>query len=276
MAGTNDEASSEPEPKSAPVPEPMDLAQLAALLDPQACIGPGAKDVLKNAHDLYVASAFYVSDTKRLTAEQLYERDVASLHTLGFKERLLEVSAEGAKLRLYRKDRTDGDPAKDYLQEYSRAGLRDWKKTRSVLDAIKKYFIYRANSHNTKYAKHIAELEASHLRMAAERGTTLQRLRNGMEIPVIELWFDAEEYYADFLVKIQVPGPEFDDDCKKIQSKIEYWEIPREFLDQIISWRHELRKRKIDWKGIRLRSREEIFGSEKSDNAGEVNNPKQR
>ncbi len=257
-----------------PLPTPFEVAQLAALLEPQGCVGSGAKDILEKALDLYMASAFYVSDTKRFTPCQLYERYVAALCHLGFTERLLEASAEGTKLRLYRKDRTDGDPAKDYLMKHSGAGLRDWKKTRSVLDAIKKYFIYRANSHNTKYAKGISELEASHHRLTAERGTTLQRLRNGMVMPDNQLWFHAEEDYADFLVHLQVPAPEFDDDGKIIQSKIEYWEIPTEFLDRIIRWRHELKKQKVDWKGIRLLSREEIFVSDKPHKAAKAKNQK--
>jgi hypothetical protein len=250
----------------------MELSLLAAFLDPQACTGTGAKDVLEKALDLYMVSTFKVGETKRLSPEGLHERYVTALSRLGFTDEYLEAVAKANKLRLYHEDQAD-DPTKDYLLKHSGAGLRDWKKTRTVLEAIKKYFIRRANAHNTENAKGIAELEAKHHRMAAERGVTPQRLRDGMVIPSDQLWLDAEKDYADFLDHLQVPGPEFDHG-KKISSKIEYWEIPMDFLEQIISWRHELKKQKVDWKGIRLLTREEIFGSEKPQKAAKIKNPK--
>jgi len=232
---------------------------------------------------LYVGAVQVHSDFTGLSADEYSSKILSYLCDMGFEETLLTAMKASNELRLYKEERED-DPVKQYLLE--RAKEFNWKKTRSVLTAIERYFIYCANTHNRKNAAKIAELEAEHERMARERNTTVEKLRNGMEIPNDQRWQDWKQEYDDFVIKAQRPPPEEEIEYvqhpnNKIEvktkpvTKVEYWLIGKQQLDHLIAWRRGLKKNKINWRGISPLKRDEIFRPIRaSSKAAKKKNPK--
>jgi hypothetical protein len=242
------------------LPPPIEIAKLAALLDPKACRGPRANDVLRKAVGLVAAATWTLEYFEELPDLKRMEQKVSWMVDFGFKDTLINDMVAANKLRLYREFRAD-DLVKKHLKD--QCAWLEIKTTRSVLELIEKYFANSANIHNGKHAEAISALEEQHEKMARERNTTVERLRNGMGIPDNERWRDAKYNYEDFLSKAQVPQPYADDKGELIKPKVEYWQIDKDFLDALVVWRRYLKSLKgtlkVPWKTLRALSRDELW-----------------
>ena len=80
------------------------------------------------------------------------------------------------------------------------------------------------------------ELERKHQEMAANRGITMEQLRNGMGIPSDQLRRNGLQEFLDFMRRSEVR--ENDHEGKRL-----YWELEESFLDKLIAWRRDVKKR---------------------------------
>jgi len=159
---------------------------------------------------------------------------------------LLRTSTRSVKRRLYpdgarvaapiRSEFFEGDldPARKYLTE--RAAYLNWKTTRQVRYSIRLLFVDEAERHNEHFSEAIVELERKHQEMAANRGITMEQLRNGMGIPSDQLRRNGLQEFLDFMRRSEVRENDH-------EGKLLYWELEESFLDKLIAWRRDVKKR---------------------------------
>lgn len=232
-----------------PFPSVDELARTAASLHPR--IGADAEQSVREALRIHL-NCWIIRETYAGlgTAELITE-----LNSPELVEWMLRSLKELEALRLYpdnavldaatRKEFFDGDldPARQYL--YKKQAYGGWGKTRTVLHCIQLFHLDRADRHNQEHAATITKLEDLHEKMAAEKKWTVAQLRNGMEMQPEQRRRDGQRECDEFLAKCAVFEPMEQcgwnlDELRRHQ-KVEYWNFPKAFLDDLVGWRRSVK-----------------------------------
>jgi hypothetical protein len=266
-----DENRSDPTEQIAPV----ELAILAALINPTACQSGNSRDTLLQALALFEESATICNEMAPRSFEERIELlEIAARSGSTGARRLLGVLVQSVLnvpppfLTLAVRDE-DSDTVRPYLASKlsleGKTGRKVWSRTRTVHDNLRLMYIDRANQWNRDNAARIraherqAEEQArDDSREAEERGFSvglISRFR-----PPRSSWRDGLKEFEELMSRCEV----------KEQGRVHHYDIPQVVIDEFVKWKREIRQ-KGGIKAIRPLKREEVFGK-----AVEERNPKRR
>ncbi len=248
---------------------PLEIAQLAALIDPQACRSGNFRNALLMAVALFEDSKDVCGMLAAAVNDSLGLDELLSFGPL--------CGSEGAErlVNLYRQRAInaakpvlmlDTDAHTDACREYLAKNLnlegkkkqqQPWKNARTVLDNLKQMYVDRANMLNQHNAHRIAERERLDAEATRERGRAAEKGRSLEWINFEEMWQDGVENFDDFLTECKIAflrrskGPS--------DSKAECYDIPKGVIDALIAWKRQKRRRRDGRGSVRQLTREEVL-----------------
>ena len=235
----------------------MELALLAAVLDPEGCRAGASRDALLHAMALFEESEALcqvlqpMDRMQRLTwlwqAGRLDPKSGAiHLHTV-LAEPILNPPVPVLTLAL---QDGQGDELRPYLQKHANlegtTGRKSWSRLRTVQDNLRKWMTWLVNLDNERAIRQQEERDKNE---AERRRITVARLRREKEYRAGAQWTDVDEFCADFYHRYAV----------KVEGELDRYEIPREVVDNFIRWKKEIRRAPGGIGAVRPLSREEIL-----------------
>jgi hypothetical protein len=230
---------STPKEERTELPPPIEIAKVAAILS------QGRNLDRKKAIDEAIAFCIQAGIRYEELIDLRLNQIVMELGDAALLDSASEITSRSKKLRLYpdkanvdvetQKQFFEGslDAVRSYLSK--KAPHLNWTKSRSVRDAIELFHLDRARRHNDKNAAAIASLERKHQKMARKVNKTVERIREGMHIGDDERRFDGRAMFDEFMAK----RAEFEEGGPRVR----YWELEDSFLDSLIAWRRDVKKR---------------------------------
>jgi len=245
------------------LPPPIEIAKIAAILSRGGC---STRNAIDEAIALYFQAEARYSELAGQSLGQIL-KEVGDLPLLDW---ISERAGQPKKLRLYpdnaqvnaeiRRQFFEGplDQVRSYL--HKKAPYLNMRKTRSVLDTIKLYFLKTAYDHNQQNNEKIEELEkrwaqtAEQATKESRRTVTIDEVRNGWELtehdPVRR---DGEREYEDFMDQAAVRTQGTWQGHHFCPGKELYWELPETFLDKVIAFRRNVKKTRGGIRAVRDR-----------------------
>lgn len=247
----------------------MELALLAAVLDPEGCRAGASRDALLHAMALFEESEALCQMLQAMDRMQrlTWLWEVGRLEPKGGAMHLHTVLAEPILhppvpvLTLALQD-GQADQLRPYLQKHANlegaTGRKSWSRLRTVHDNLRKWMTWLVNLDNEKA---IRRQEEQDQREAERRRIAVARLRREKDYRAEVPWTDAGEFCADFYRRyaIQAGG------------ELVRYEIPREVVDNFIRWKKEIRRAPGGIGAVQPLSRQEILR-----NLGKKINPTKR
>ena len=240
---------------------PLDLAKLAAIIDPTACRSGNSREALFNAAALLEESFTFCRKLEEhrgvsnlsdwLTLEALGGSAGASNLFKAIAKPIL--SAPSPVLTLATKDPQD-DTLRPYLEEKAnfegKQGRKAWSNVRTVRDNLRAMHVDFANRHNKLNAERIQKRELLEQEEARTAGCTVEELPARVRYQDT-LWNDGDSQYQQFLEQCA---------ARDIDGKIIRYDIPQSVVDELIKWKRTIRQTKGGIKAVRLLSRTDVFG----------------
>jgi hypothetical protein len=255
-----DENQSDPPEKITPV----ELAMLAAIIDPGACQSGNFRSTLLQALALFEESAAICQEmSSRSFMERLEVLEKGSLSGSSGARQLFDtlvspvLSARQPVLTLAARDE-DSDTVKPYLaNELNLEGKTDrkvWSRTRTIRDNLRLMYIDRANQWNQANVARILaherheEEQARRDRLEAERrGVSVGLVSDGRFRPAGG-WRDGQKEFEELMSRCEV----------RKGGKVDHYDIPKVAIDAFLKWKREIRRRG-GIKAIRPLTREEVL-----------------
>lgn len=245
---------------------PLELAMLAALIDPAACNEGGCRDALFRAMTLFqesVALCYEMGKKSHLEQIEFLTRLVVE----GQKGagRLCDVlhrirsNAPASVLTLASKN-GEQDTLRPYLEEHcnfeGKTRKKSWSRVRTVLDNLRCWWISCANEHNTSNAVSIQARDIRDDEIARAKGCSVEELRRrGWGYYESQRWNDAEREFKEFLARHE----------QWKNRKLAGYSFPRETMDEFIKWKRSNRQ-KGGMRAVRPLTREEVFAEPVKEN----------
>jgi hypothetical protein len=240
--------SEDPNLGGASLPPPVEIAKIAAALRDRTL---DKKTAIEEAIAFYLAAKVRCEQLAALPVHQI----ASELEDLSFP---LFASRESLKLRLYPDGAKldpetssqyfrDGlDPVREYL--FRQATNLHWNKSRTVLEAIKLFYLDRAYINNEENVEAIRSLEREHKKLVKERGVTIETRRNGISIRCRQLRWDGPARFNKFMedcvtwedIDAERSGEDY---VIGPPARILYWEFHESFLNKLVRWRLDLKKK---------------------------------
>lgn len=248
----------------------LELAMLAAMIDPAACREGNHEAALFRAFTLLEESMFFWKEWMPMSmAARVSKLGILALeYNEGAAHLFNSIVRREEKrpvplLTLAMKDRED-DTIRPYLAKHfnlegkNNPARNPWAQVRTVRESLLKWFIDLANEANRRNATRIQVREARDEADAAAKGLTVEQFhRQGRAYLHNEVWNDGEADFNELLSQCAVAD-------ERPPNRIIRYDIPTRIVDEMIAWRRELRQRK-DGKGgfkkLKQLTREEIFGT---------------
>ena len=188
-------------------PAALEIAQLAALIDPQACRSGNFRNALLMAVALFEDSKDVCGMLEAAENDSLGRDGLLSFGALS--------GSDGANrlANLYRKRAlitpmpvltldtgANTDTCRAYLAknlnlEGKKKQQEPWKNARSVLDNLKAMFVDSTNKLNRENASRILERERIGVAEAEKQGCTVEQIRNGRWMSDDAIWRDGVARY---------------------------------------------------------------------------------
>jgi len=266
---------------------PLELAQLAALIDAAACKtdDPSAAvikalELLEKCDIICTATMVEGSHEQLRVIDDNLPRGSEFAREMG---RWLAVRALDAleKVPFLTLALTDKEPdtLRPYLDEHLKLeGKRKRKKggycgVKMVKNNLLKMFIDQANKHNLSNASKIQSREERIKNAAKAQGCPVEALGSSLTYDD-EVWRDGMAEYEAFLRRCEVRydgGIDYEQALKppteRKQPKLVRYDIPLPDVNALIRWKHDIRLRgkgKSGLKNVRQLEREDVFsGQEK-------------
>ena len=143
---------------------------------------------------------------------------------------------------IYKRDTADGsDPARRYLSE--RAGIFDWKRTRTVRTMILRFCKYHAQIYNEQNAKPIAESEQYAAQLASELGISIDELYKEYITGYRPEKLTGKVLRDKIMQRLEIkeadpPGPKRTGNERQLLG----WSLSTDFLKDLITWRREMKR----------------------------------
>ena len=280
----NEVSISPPELSSTDTPTPLELAQLAAAINPEACRSDDPSDAVAKALEL-VAKCRVVCKSLMIEGFQEQVRviddnlpkgsEFARKMGLWTIHRALPALEKVPTLTLALTN-NDPDTLRPYLdQNLKLEGKRGRKKggswgVRVVHKNLLKMFIDRANEHNRSNASKIQSREERIENAAKAQGRPVEALGSSLTYED-EVWRDGTAEYKAFLRSCEVrqDGEIYYEQgmkppSERKQPKLVRYDIPLPNVNALIRWKHDIRLRGKGKSGIgkvQQLEREEVFSS---------------
>jgi hypothetical protein len=256
--------------------KPVELAILAALIDPTACRFGNSRDALFRALALFEETAVLCEEMAPKTFMErieLLEKDRLSGNSGA--DRLIEALLNVVRkvpqpvLTLAARD-NESDTVRPYLAKKlnleGKAGKKTWSRVRTVHDNLRLMYVDRANNWNRDNAARIR----AHERHEQEQAKRDQREAQERRLPVglisdgrfraADGWRDGVTEFEELMSRWKVSR----------DGMVHHYEIPKAVIDSLVEWKREIRQ-KGGIKAIRPLTRKEVLGK-----AVEKKNPKRR
>lgn len=242
---------------------PVELAKLAAIIDPVGCRSGNSRDALLHALALFEESA---NICFTMGSKSAIERlDLLTTGTPG------SMSGTNAATRLFyaianpiwdapqpvltlAASDNQADTMRPYLAKHlnlegKAAARKQWSRVRTLHENLKAMFIDRANKLNQDNAPHILAREQREEGEARERGCSIDDIRQDSRLRYDkEQWRDGEADFKSAMERAAVKEGE----------EISHYEFNQSLMDEFIRWKREIRKNG-GIKAVRPLSRKEVF-----------------
>jgi hypothetical protein len=257
-----DENQSDPPEKITPV----ELAMLAAVIDPRACQSGNFRSTLLQALALFEESAAICQEMSSRNCMELLEMlEKGSLSGSSGSRQLFNtlvsqvLSARRERILTLAAHDGDSDTVRPYLAKElnleGKTGRKVWSRTRTVRDNLRLMCIDRANQWNRANAARILAHERQEEEQA--RKDRLEALLCGVSVGLVSDgrfrpaggWRDGQKEFEEFMSRCEV----------RKEGKVHHHEIPQVTIDALVEWKREIRRRG-GIKTIRPLTREEVLG----------------
>jgi hypothetical protein len=243
---------------------PVELAMLAALVDPKACQSGDFRSTLLQALALFEESAVICQELASTNfMERLEVLEKGSLSGSSGSRQLIDtlvsqaLSARQPILTLAARDK-DSDTVRPYLADElnleGKTGRKVWSQTRTVFDNLRLMYVDRAHQWNRDNAARILEHERHEEEQA--RKDRLEAKRRGVSVELVSDgrfrpaggWRDGQKEFEELMSRCEV----------RKGGKVDHYDIPKVAIDAFLKWKREIRRRG-GIKAIRPLTREEFW-----------------
>ena len=232
----------------------LELAMLAAMINPAACRNGNSRDAVFQAMILFhesidICEKMAAGDPLKFLDSIRWECRAAGELWHMLIEKFLKTPDVFLTLAIRDKD---DDELRPYLAERlkleGRTGRKGWCNVRTVTDNLRAMLVDLANRRNRLNADGIRARELADEKEAKERGITVEQVRIGRTTLRNELWEDGETEFNNLMGRAAVWE----------NGAVARHRFRKGFVDEFIKWKRDIRRRGGS-KAIGPLTRAEVF-----------------